>query len=530
MKPLRTLGETNSNPAGGPLARISWWLWLLLLVSVPVTSFPWVAEYIGGDSVSPMALLPLIGLAVVWLIPFALQRRRLPRLIWPIILLLLIAMISASQALWLPLLPFKGQTALTRGLRGLATLAIGLSFYLCASTLPSNDRKLRWSLLALNVGAVLMLVDASFQAHYVLQNLRNVPEGLNRIHRLFSVRDLFRNRVTGFAFEPSWLGDQFVVLYLPVWLGFVITGRSVFFKPRLGFLSVELLLAIWGSVILLFAQSRVSMVSWLAILGVITIAVLWRLSGRLASFIARRSTFVRRAETVRRPLRVSSLVIGIGLLLLAAYAVVYFGRRYDKRMAQLFRTRTQILSIQQQYPYDFWFGLADRVAFAERLVYWSDGYRVFERYPVLGVGPGNSGFLFPQVTPGFGYSLKEISTIMNPSNPDFPNSKNLWIRLLAETGVPGLATYLTWLLLLFFGGWAIIQREHGLSKTVAAGIMLSLAAQLIEGFSLDTFALPQIWVANGLLTALIWRTADRPAQAGDGPSADSSLAEHEGLA
>lgn len=500
-------------PASGRIMRsldkVAWWLWLALLATVPVTSFPLVAKYIGGDSVSPLPLLPLIGLVVLWLIPWVVRLRPLPRLAWPLLLLLLIGLIAAAQGVWLPLLPFKDQTAITRAVRALATMVIGLSFYLCASTFPSDDRRLRWSLVALNVGALFLLLDSSLQARYVLQNLRNVPEGLNQIHKFFSVRDLFRDRVTGLAFEPSWLGDQLVVLYLPIWLAFVVTKRSIFFKPRWGVVSVELLLTLWGVAILLFAKSRVSVVSLLAVLGLLVVLFLWKQAGLLATFLARSTNLVRREETARGPLRLLALGLSVALLLLAAYAVVYFGRRYDKRLAQLFRTRTQLISIQQQYPYDFWYGLADRVAFAERLVYWTDGFRVFEHYPVLGVGPGNSGFLFAEVTPGFGYSLMEIRSALNPSNPEFPNAKNLWVRLLAETGIPGLAAYLTWLFLLFFGGWEIASGRRGLVRTVALGALLSLTSQLIEGFSLDTFALPQIWIVNGMLTAIIWRTLDR---------------------
>ena len=30
--------------------------------------------------------------------------------------------------------------------------------------------------------------------------------------------------------------------------------------------------------------------------------------------------------------------------------------------------------------------------------------------------------------------------------------------------------------------------------------MLAVVAQLVEGFSLDTFALPQVWLANGIIS------------------------------
>jgi O-antigen ligase len=187
-----------------------------------------------------------------------------------------------------------------------------------------------------------------------------------------------------------------------------------------------------------------------------------------------------------------------------AFAVVRFGSKYDRRLEQLLRTRTQIASIRAAHPYDFWFQLANRVAFAERLVYWYDAYRVFEDYPILGVGLGNSGFLYSETTPGYGYSLAEIRSVLSPANPDFPNPKNLWVRLLSETGVIGLASYLTWMALLFLGGWAMMIRKEGLAQVVVTAGLLSLVVQLVEGFSLDSFALPQVWIVNGMLTSVVW--------------------------
>src|SRR4030067_1395341 len=106
-------------------------------------------------------------------------------------------------------------------------LAVCLCFYLCGTLLPAGLDRLRPSLRAIYAGGILTLLWSSIQATYVLRHIRQIPLGLNEIHRLFSVRDLFANRVTGLAYEPSWLGDQLVVLYLPLWLASIATGYSV---------------------------------------------------------------------------------------------------------------------------------------------------------------------------------------------------------------------------------------------------------------------------------------------------------------
>jgi hypothetical protein len=106
----------------------------------------------------------------------------------------MLAAVSSAASLMLPLDPYKGQTVLTRSFHGMATLAVGLCFYLCATLLPSGPDRLRSSLRAIYAGGILTLLWSSIQATYVLRHIRQIPLGLNEIHRLFSVRDLFANR------------------------------------------------------------------------------------------------------------------------------------------------------------------------------------------------------------------------------------------------------------------------------------------------------------------------------------------------
>jgi O-antigen ligase len=482
---------------GSLIRHSAWWLWLLMLAAVPVTSFPLVRDFVGDSSVYPLSAIILFFLALAWLIPYVLSDGRFPAQVRPLLLFAALALASAAVGLMLPLFPYKGQTPISREIRALLTLGIGICFYLCVSTLPDSERRIRQSLWALYFGAVLMLVWSTIQATYVTNGVPNIPPALNRIQRLISVRDLLRNRVSGMAFEPSWLGDQLVILYLPLWLGSVLTGFSAFARRRI-YLSVELLLAAWGITILILARSRVSMVSLLAIGAVIFLLVArGGASGLAARFIPDAGKARLRLQ---RAILLGALVLGGLSVVGAMYGLVKVGASYDWRLRRVMQVPREMPSIRKQHPYAVVYELANRVAFAERLVYWRAAYSAFEAYPVFGVGPGNAGFFFESGVPAYGNSLTEIHAILQPGNPNFPNPKNLWIRLLSETGFVGFSAYWVWLLVLVGAAWSLFTEGEGAARSLGLMGLLALTAQLVEGFSLDTFTLPQIWIINGLIT------------------------------
>ncbi|MGA9533830.1 MAG: hypothetical protein WBR18_14015, partial [Anaerolineales bacterium] len=202
-------------------------LWALLLVGIPVTSFPWIADRFADAAVSPLSILPLVILLPVFLLTDFLRGGRFPFILWPILGFVLATGVAAGVGFLLPIEPIKGQTLISRELRAGVTLIVGLAFYFVASRLAAKGDRLRWTLGAIYIGGILALIWATVQANYVIRGLNDVPQHLNQIHRWVSVRDLERNRVTGLAFEPSWLADQLVVLYLPLWLSAIVTGRSI---------------------------------------------------------------------------------------------------------------------------------------------------------------------------------------------------------------------------------------------------------------------------------------------------------------
>lgn len=492
---------TPSSDMGTGLYRtLTWGLWILLLVSIPITSAPQIAVVLGENPVSPMALVPLIGIIGLWFVPYLARGGRLPAVSWPLLAFLAMAITSAIAAAALPIYPYKNQDIVSREVRALVTFSIGLGFFWTAAVFPRTEEELSASLRAVNIGGIGMLLWSTLQAWVALSGRTHVPLWITNAHHLLSIRDPLVDRVTGFAFEPSWLGDQLVILYLPLWLSAVLARSSSFLRTK-GIFSVELGLFLWGTVILLLSKSRISLLSLGIVAVVLYVATSWRAAGGLARRLAGPSPLLTSSNGMRA-LRGALAAAALGGLLLVGIGGAVLAGKVDRRLRHLSTLPDLLNEIRHYYPNDVAYGVADRLAFAERVVYWADGFRVFEQYPILGVGPGNAGFFFVQSLPVYGYSLEEIEQIITPLNAAFPNPKNLWARLLAETGVAGFAVFTVWLGIMMLLAWRTWRRASSpvLGMMGLAGL-LALLAQLGEGFSLDSFALPQLWVMLGLLTA-----------------------------
>ena len=229
-------------------------------------------------------------------------------------------------------------------------------------------------------------------------------------------------------------------------------------------------------------------------------AGLWRLGSRIGRSIWKRPILLT-SRVGKAVAAAGAVIIGLAALVGLLFAFITIGAKFDWRIRRVRTLPSQLDAIRNEHPFETVYAVADRAAFAERLVYWRAGYAPFERYPILGVGLGNAGFFFPEGVPSYGHQLVEIQKALDPLDENFPNPKNLWIRILSETGFLGLAAFLTWMVVLGFAAYALIAREQKMHRLLGIAGLLGLTAWIIEGLSLDTFALPQAWVLCGLLTA-----------------------------
>jgi O-antigen ligase len=302
------------------------------------------------------------------------------------------------------------------------------------------------------------------------------------------------------AVEPSWLADQLVLFYLPLWAAGVLRRTSGFGRKG-GWPWVETVLLAWGSAVLLLTSSRSGYAAWGAALTVLAIGGGWMLGSRSVARLWRNASprsLVSR-EGVRRIAGPAGAALAVGGVIGIGLLAILLSARLDRRMDRLLHLDLETQPGSQQ---PVWLSVANQLEYGERVAYWTAASRVFALHPVVGVGLGNSGFYFREVIPATGYDLLDVLGAVGGRPGSFPNPKSLWFRLLAETGVVGFVLFGTWLLVVGASAWQIVRRPTALAAVVGLATLLSLAALLVEGFSLDTFALPYMWLLPGLTTGL----------------------------
>jgi O-antigen ligase len=487
--------------------RVAWALWLLLLLTVPFTSHPWVAALTGHAAVSPLSGIPLLLLVMFWL-PWALLRMRgVPRVFLPLAAFLAVALLSCAAAVFLPILSPDTGSIIERELRALLTLIIGIGYFAVAALMPQTESQLKSSLRWVYAGALLLLAYTGFEISRLPQSFNPIPDRVVAFHRLFSIRDPLRARVTGFAFEPSWLGDQLVILYLPLLLAGVWLGYSAFSRrPRR--LSIELAMLMVGVTVLFFTFARLAWLAFILMLGALLALALWNRAADRAirpGGAATGSPPKSEGRSCLLGLGIGASVLLIAFLIIAGLVLV--GAQLDTRLAASLRADVDLVfSGRHPWPY----ALADQLKYGERLMYWIAGFRVFSLYPLLGVGLGNVGFLMPSTVPSFAFTLPEGIDTLHFLAYGLPNTKSLWVRLLAETGLIGFGVFVGWLGLMAFVASKLLRGPRAVQRVLGLAALLSLVAQSVEGFSLDTFALPQLWIILGLMTAAARLIGSRP--------------------
>lgn len=137
-----------------------------------------------------------------------------------------------------------------------------------------------------------------------------------------------------------------------------------------------------------------------------------------------------------------------------------------------------------------------------RLAYALAGYRVYEAAPLTGVGMGASGLTLLQNLPEWSFSLPEVARQLSPDSDLIPNIKSFYVRLLAETGLPGF-----WLFIVFLLSFlAIIRRMFifgdSTLRFVAIAGLFAWVALVLRNLTQDSFTFPIMWVILGIIAGL----------------------------
>jgi hypothetical protein len=483
-------------------------LWMALVVLLPITSMPLVVRLVHSDVVASPSILFLAALILVWFLPYIWKNGGLPRQSLPLLAFGLVAVFATALASFQEIPPYKDISSLRNSVSSIVTLGIGLSFYLVTSVYPNSQQRLQSVLRWLNWTGLVVLLWSLVQTA-AWYGLGRYPEWLRTIHGWYSVGTLFRQRTTGFALEPSWLAHQLNLLFLPFWLAAVARRHSVHRLRIFGKLIFEDLLLVLGALVLWLTLSRVGLFAFLLMIAYLLVrANLW-LKARLQDWVWRR--WQTRTGQVR--LRQQFLSWGMTLLMLAVYLGLFLGMGFalskvDPRMADLFN-----FSFSEDNPL---LAYANSLNFSSRLVYWEGGWNIFNDHPLLGVGLGNAGFFFPEKLGGYAWWLVEVRDLFFRSSV-LLNIKSLWVRLLTETGIVGFSLFSVWFYLIWQTGRALEAQSSPIRRMVALAAQLLVIGFMIEGFSVDSFAIPYIWFSAGLITAAHYSVSslqDGPARKG----------------
>jgi O-antigen ligase len=374
-------------------------------------------------------------------------------------------------------LPMRGQDYFGRVIRAWATLVIGLSFFITAAWMNSNEDELKFSVKWLLAGFVMDVLWSGVQS---LAFSTSLLDKLTVTHwqRAFSMRELVKtNRVSGMAYEPAWLAGQIGTVYLPWLFASLLTRvRATRFKW------LDITLLAFAFLLLLATFSR---------------------GGLLTAGLALVFTFLLTGRSEMKAIWtwfVSGFRNGPGLwvrlIVILAFVGVLVGagmflgqKRYIMHLFKSSATSIEEFIVENSA--------------GARAAYTFSALGVYEVNPLTGVGLGASGFYIYDNLPDWAMTtVPEIARQLSPENRLYPNPKNMYARLLAETGLVGFFVFFAFLFSLF--GDALIALKNGspLMRFLGVAGLFSWIAILIYNATQDSFAIPNIWINFGILAGM----------------------------
>jgi hypothetical protein len=435
-------------------------VWVLMVLALPVTSFPFLANMFGGTSVAPLPVVFLVILLVAWYLPGLIKEKRLPRHAIPLLVFVIMALVSTLLGQFLLIPTFRNIPPWRNIVEAIITLGMGISFYLVVVKYLDSEGKLKHFIRLINYSGLVMVIYAIAQA-VIFYIFWRYPEVMRTMHG-----------------------------YISIWLGLTLKKTSVH-KYKLWKISFENILLILGLVSLFLSFSRIGWLAFLVGIAYVIFIFMHKLSIIFVTAIQKKRN-LSFSKSKTNLIQAGFWVVTLGVLLVMLIIAGVVMTKVDPRMEGLFD-----IGVIQEKGFLEWAG---NLIFAERLIYWNAGFRVFLTYPIFGVGLGRSGYFFQQTFDSFGYKLPEIVSVLIRDG-FIPNAKNLWVRILAETGFIGFSIFIGTLFVHWKSAHLVEKVNAGFLSALGFVGQIFLVALLVEGFSMDTFGLPFIWVSLALIAA-----------------------------
>ena len=453
-------------------------LWAAALLTLPVTSFRYfpVGE---GTYERPLAFYPLVPLMVVILIKLLRDGTVFPRAgaLTPLAVFLLAALAASLLGILLAPIPIRGQDMIGRIVRAWATVFIGVVFFIAAVWMNRNEDDLRFSVKWLFAGFIIDILWSGLQGATFYLHIFPKPL-VTHWQRAISLRELIRtNRISGLAYEPSWLAGQISTLYLPWLFAWLLTRnhltRFKWLEPTLLLMAVLLLLATFSRGGLLTVLTTVILTFLLVGRAQIHAAWDWFANG-----------FHHGRELV---LRLVVILLIVGSL---SGALIFLGQK--GYMARLWNTQATTVE-------DF---LIQNSAGA-RVAYMWGAMGAYQEHPLTGVGLGASGFYIYNNLPDWVQTtVPEIARQLSPDNSLYPNPKNIYIRLLAETGLIGFFLYIAFQFSILGDALTALKQKSITMQYLGIASIFTWLALIFYNMTQDSFAIPNLWINLGILVGM----------------------------
>ena len=454
-------------------------LWGAALFTLPVTSFRYYPLLGDSTFVRPLALYPIALLMLVSLIQFLRGKVSIPRagVLVPLAAFVLFTLTASSFGAWLDPLPMRGQEYVGRVIRAWATVAIGLSFFASALWMNRNEDDLCFSVRWILAGFSMNVLWSGVQMLALYTPLLE-KETVSFWQLAFSMRELTTlDRVSGMAYEPAWLAGQIATVYLP-WLFAALLTRVHVTR----FAWFEWILLGCAGLLLLTSLSRGGLLT-----AGVALVLTFLLTGRnelRTAWTWFRSGFKKGSGVF---VRAGIIVVVIGAL---AGAILFLSK--NNYVARLFNSDADSV---EEFIVDNYAGARGAYTFG--------ALGAYKKSPFFGVGLGASGFYIYDNLPDWAMTtVPEIAKQLSPQSHLYPNPKNMYSRLLAETGLIGFALFFIYLFSMLGDTLRALQGNTTFSRYLGIAMLFSWIAILLYNATQDSFATPNIWINFGILAGM----------------------------
>ncbi|MCL5612366.1 MAG: O-antigen ligase family protein [Chloroflexi bacterium] len=460
------------------LDKIARWLWAAALVSLPVTSFRYFP--VGETTYErPLAFFPLALLAPVLLVQLIRGKTTFPRAgALTSLTAFVLAALAASLigVLFAPVI-MRGQGVVGRVVRAWATVFIGLVFFISAVWMNRNEDDLRFTVKWILAGFVLDVLWSGLQGATFYLHIFPKPL-VTQWQRAFSMRELIKtNRINGMAYEPSWLAGQISTIYMPWLFASLLTReRATRFKW------LEPVLLACAALLLLATFSRG---------GLVTVAATVMLTFIFVGREQIRAAWIWFASGFRRG---GGWLWRVSLIVLVAAAI----------------TGASLFLAQKDYISSLWNSQANSVEefiiqnyAGARAAYIWGAMGAYNDHPLNGVGLGASGFYIYNNLPDWALTfVPEIANQLSPTSNLYPNPKNLYVRLLAETGLIGFFLFLAFQFSILGDALSVLKQKSAIWRYLGVASIFTWIALIFYNMTQDSFATPNLWINIGILVGI----------------------------